>query len=376
MIRSQVVGGLGVVTLDRARAVNALSLDMIRDLTSVLRQWASDPSVHGVLMQGSAKVLPDGTLGATHFCAGGDIRFMHEAAISGDLRIDDFFTEEYALDFLIHRYSKPVIAWMEGITMGGGMGLAQGADVRVVAASAKMAMPETRIGLFPDVAGGYFLSRCPGHVGEYLGVTGSHFGAADAIAFGLADVHGPAGGAQPLIDSFAAHPATDAEDLLAKVRSHLNAAGQGALPGAVAHAALHPHRAAIDRHFGLPTLTDIVASLAADDSDWARLTLAHMAGNSPLMMSVALKQIRRARTMTLADVFRMERSMVRHCFGLRRGAASETTEGVRALAIDKDHRPRWNPAHIENVTAAMVDAFFEPAWPDHAHPLRCLYDEG
>lgn len=373
LILTDVVGGLGVITLHRPKALNALTLEMVRELTVVLRGWATDPAVLGVLLRGSARPPVEGKPVVAHFCAGGDIRFMHDAALAGDPAIEDFFTEEYALDHLIHVYPKPTVAWMDGITMGGGMGLAQGCDLRVATASLRMAMPETRIGLFPDVGGGYFLSRLAGHAGEYLGVVGPHLHVTDALALGLADVHAESACLASLLDGLRAGPARDADELMARVRGHVAQHPLGALPEATTTARF----ADIDRHFSGHTLQDIVASLeaarAAGDT-WAAETLQHMAGHSPLMMGVTLEQIRRARSMPLAEVFRMERTMVRHCFQLRKGRDSETVEGVRALVVDKDHAPRWQPAAVAEVQPQMVEAFFEAVWPPHAHPLRDLHD--
>ncbi len=364
-IHTEIVGGLGIITLQRPKALNALSLDMVRDLMTTLLDWESETSVQAVMLRGSSRTLPDGSLAPAHFCAGGDIRFMHEAAMAGDPALDDFFTEEYALDHFIHGYPKPVIAWLEGIVMGGGMGLAQGADLRVATPQIKMAMPETRIGLFPDVAGGYFLSRLPGAAGEYLGVVGQTFNATDALHWGLVDVLADPGWEQAFIASVRQQPLTGWNDAIERARG-LQAGVSGPAPS------LSAHQVAIDRHFGLDTLDAILASLASDPSDWAQSTLKHLSGNSPLMMKVTLRQIREARSLNLAEVFRLERNLVRQCFAVRKGAASETVEGVRALAVDKDHQPRWQPAHCHEVTDDMVQAFFDPPWPAHAHPLRDL----
>jgi enoyl-CoA hydratase/carnithine racemase len=369
LVLAEVIGGLGVITLNRPKALNALSLDMVRELDQVLRRWATDEAVHGVLLRGSARpAAGDKPAGPVHFCAGGDIRFMHEAATTGDLALDDFFTEEYALDHLIHTFIKPVITWMEGITMGGGMGLAQGATLRVVTEHVRMAMPETRIGLFPDVAGGFFLSRCAGAMGEYLGVVGPHWQAGDALALGLADAHAQAPSLPSLLDAFKQQASASPDELLQRVRAHVQAHPLAQLPPNT----VAGHTEQINRHFSLPTLVEIEASLTLDTSEWAQHTLTLMAGHSPLMMGVTLAQIRRARTMSLADVFRMERDMVRQCFSLRKGRASETVEGVRALAIDKDNQPMWNPPRVSEVSADMVSAFFESPWPTHLHPLRDL----
>ncbi|NBD19914.1 enoyl-CoA hydratase/isomerase family protein [Aquabacterium fontiphilum] len=369
-VLTEVVGGLGVITLNRPKALNALTLEMVRELTTVLRGWAHDPLVHGVMLRGSARPPAEGKHPATHFCAGGDIRFMHDAALAGDLALDDFFTEEYALDHLLHVYPKPTVAWIEGVCMGGGMGLAQACRLKVVTESVRMAMPETRIGLFPDVAGGYFLSRCVGAVGEYLGVVGPHLHLTDALTLGLADAHAQAASLPGLLEGLRARPAHGGEELLGRVRAHVDLHPLQQVP----EATITAHLDQINQHFAHATLPEVVASLRADDSEWARATLQQMAGHSPLMMAVTLEQIRRARSMPLAEVFRMERTMVRHCFQLRKGAASETVEGVRALVVDKDHAPRWQPASVEAVTPAMAEAFFEAVWPPHAHPLRDLAD--
>jgi len=367
-----VVGGVGVITLNRPKALNALSLSMVRSLMATLSRWRDDESVLAVLVRGSAREMPDGSQGATHFCAGGDIRFMHEAGMSGDLAIDDFFTEEYDLDHFIHAYPKPVIAWLDGIVMGGGMGLAQGAALRVATPAVKMAMPETRIGLIPDVAGGYFLSRLPGSVGEYLGIVGQTFNAHDALHWRLVDGIVTQDAQAALLQSWVDQPVVSGAQAVARVKACcLNPAeALAALPAR----GLSLQEPAIDQHFGLATLEAMVDSLQNEGSDWAKAALQHLQGNSPLMMKVTLRQIRMARHMGLAEVFRLERNLVRQCFALRKGAASETVEGVRALAVDKDHQPRWNPATLADVLPEQVDAFFEPPWPSHIHPLRHLMD--
>jgi enoyl-CoA hydratase len=365
LILTEVVGSLGVMTLNRPKALNALNLEMVRALTDALLRWQDDPAVVGVILRGSARPGED----AANFCAGGDIRFMHTAALSGDLQLDDFFTEEYALDHLLHRYTKPVMAWLEGIVMGGGMGLAQGARLRVVTERAHLAMPETRIGLFPDVAGGYFLSRCSGRIGEYLGVCGKGLASAEALAWGLADAYAPAHALDRWLDALAQDPPLTDADFLRRAQAMLKQADQSGMRAATSVLA---ERDRIDRHFAHGTVAEILSSLSTDDSEWARQTVHHMSGNSPLMMCVTLEQIRRARTMSLPQVLRMERDMVRHCFGLRKGRDSETVEGVRALAVDKDNQPMWKPANTAEVNAEMVQAFFKSPWPERMHPLRDL----
>lgn len=355
-VLSEVRGQLGFITLNRPRALNALSLGMVRELMGILLAWQNDARVLAVAIRGSNK---EGPFGA--FCAGGDIRFLHQAGSQGNPQLEDFFTEEYALNHLIHNYAKPYIAFMDGIVMGGGMGISQGAALRVVTERTKMAMPETAIGLFPDVGGGYFLSRCPGHVGEWLALTGDTIGAGDAIESRLADGCLPADQQAAVWEALGSQTFTDGAAVKAFVASKL-----------IAASAHHSGaRAQIDQIFSLPTVGAIIVALEAADSDWARSTAATLRKRSPLMLHVVLEQVRRARVMDLAADLRMERDMVRHCFYLRPGQ-SETVEGIRALAVDKDHAPKWNPARIEDVTPEMVAPFFESPWPAHAHPLAAL----
>ena len=357
------VGAVGVLTLHRPQALNALSLDMIRDITAALNHWQACPHTGAVVLQAASRPGK-----APAFCAGGDIRFFHQAALAGDPRLEDFFTEEYALNHLIHGYAKPLVALMDGICMGGGMGISQGAALRVVTAGSKLAMPETHIGLFPDVGGGWFLARCPGALGEYLALTGHVLQGAEALAATLADVELPADELPRVASVLAALAAAPGTPAFAQAA--LEAVRGLALPRTAAQ--LDGHRAAIDHHFSQPDVAAIIASLQADGSEWAQKTVEVLSHRSPLMMAVSLEQVRRARQMSLADDLRMERDMVRHCFHLRPGTASETVEGIRALAVDKDHAPRWNPASLADVTPEMVQAFFRSPWPTWAHPLRHL----
>ena len=355
-VLAQVRGQVGCITLNRPKALNALSLGMVRDLMTVLLNWQSDPRVLAVAIRGSNK---EGAFGA--FCAGGDIRFLHQAGSTGNPEIEDFFTEEYALNHLIHNYNKPYIAFMDGIVMGGGMGISQGAALRVVTERTEMAMPETAIGLFPDVGGGYFLSRCPGHVGEWLALTGDTIGAGDAIAFDLADGCLPVDQLVSVWEALGTQEFADGAAVQSFVDSKLIAVS----------ACLQSARGQIDQYFSLNSVGDIAAALEAADDEWARTTAATLRKRSPLMLNVVLEQIRRARGMDLAADLRMERDMVRHCFYLRPGQ-SETVEGIRALAVDKDHAPQWQPGRIEDVTPEMVAPFFISPWPAHAHPLAHL----
>ena len=344
--------GLACITLDRPRALNALSLAMIRSMTAALQAWRDDPAVAVVVVRSSM---------GRAFCAGGDIRYFHEVASAtprgGSLTLEDFFTEEYALNHLIHHYPKPYVALMDGVVMGGGMGISQGSPtlgLRVVTERTRMAMPEVGIGLFPDVGGSYFLSRVPAFLGRYLALTGHTIGGADAIHAGLADLLVPFEDHAGLLLALAGagrHWRTVLEEF--------------AVPAPPSPLALQ--QATIARHFALDDVAAIMASLATDTDEFAVQALASMRLRSPAMLCVTLEQLRRGAGMPLADCLRMERTMVRHCF--ERG---DVVEGIRAAVIDKDHAPQWQPATLAEVDTALVASFFAPVWPAAAHPLRDL----
>ena len=359
-IITDVVAGVGLVTLDRPAALNALNLNMIRDLTKTLNDWRDDPAIEAVAVRGSNKNGPFGG-----FCAGGDIRFFHAAGMSDDPDLEAFFTEEYQLNYLIFNYPKPYIAFMDGIVMGGGMGISQGATLRVITERTKMAMPETNIGLFPDVGGGYFLSRCPGSSGEYLALTGKLLVGADALDVDLADGLADSDDMADLWDGLTNNPMMSVTTRIGRLQSRLKRGTSSDW--------LTPE---INSIFCLDSVKDIVQALTKSGSQWAADTLAVLQKRSPLMLHVTFKQLRLGRSMTLADDLRMERTLVRHCFQTdhlqRSGTTSETIEGIRALAIDKDHSPAWDPAGIEEVTSAMVDPFFKSPWAAEHHPLKDL----
>ncbi|MEO5660475.1 MAG: enoyl-CoA hydratase/isomerase family protein [Polaromonas sp.] len=357
-------GRAGLITLNRPKALNALSLPMIGALLTTMRAWRDDPTVLVVAIRGTNKAgrpgTPESLFGG--FCAGGDIRFFHKAALAGDPALDDFFTEEYTLNHLIHSFPKPFIAFMDGVVIGGGMGIGQGARVRIVTERTRMAMPETNIGLFPDVGGGYFLSRCPGHVGEYLALTGEVIGADEALGYGLADVKREAARLPALWAQLGDQPFVSAAEVDQWIATELIAAS--ARPVCAT--------GQIDAYFSLLRVKHIVDALEASGEGWALKTAATLRKRSPLMLHVVLEQIRKARGMSLADDLRMERDMVYQCFHLRSGVESEAVEGIRALAVDKDYKPQWKPARIVDVKPGMADAFFKSPWTAETHPLRDL----
>jgi len=361
-VLAEVQGNVGLITLNRAKALNALSLEMVRGITHVLSACQHDPRVQAVAMRGMGK---ESAFGA--FCAGGDIRFFHQAALAGDPRLEDFFTEEYRLNHLIHHYPKPCIVFMDGIVMGGGMGLAQGAKLRIATERTKMAMPETMIGLFPDVGGGYFLSRCQGALGEYLGLTGQMLNGAEAVFAGLADALCDSSQLNALWSQLPLLNWAQADALknFTSPFAQATQTAQGATPVWWSSDVNHAFEAA-----DLQSITKLLQATGHTQA------LEALHKRSPLMLAVTLEQIRKARHMNLSDELRMERDMVRHSFHPqhlnRTPSQSDTVEGIRALAVDKDHAPRWSPAHIDEVTSEMVMPFFTSPWPAAAHPLQDL----
>lgn len=364
LVRVERRGSAGLITLNRPKALNALSLPMVQGLLAALRAWRDDPEVLLVAIRGSNKVgrpgTPESLFGG--FCAGGDIRFFHQAVQAGDPALDEFFTEEYVLNQLIHTYPKPFIALMDGVVMGGGMGISQGAAVRIVTEKTRMAMPETGIGLFPDVGGGYFLSRCPGRVGEYLALTGDVINADEALGYGLADVKLEAAQLPQLWELLASKAFDSSAHVGHWIATELIAGKSRPVCG----------NGQIDAYFSLLRVKHIVDALEASTDSWALKVAATLRKRSPLMLHVALEQIRRARSMPLADELRMERDMMHHCFHRPGDLPGDAVEGIRALVIDKDYTPKWSPARIEDVKPGMADAFFVSPWSQEAHPLRDL----
>jgi enoyl-CoA hydratase/carnithine racemase len=330
---------------------------MIRTITNILCEWKEISNIHAVFIHANQE---------RSFCAGGDIRFLYEASMSASTKdstlLEDFFTEEYSLNHLIHQYPKPIISLLDGIVMGGGMGIGQGSinkRCRIVTEHTKMAMPEVNIGFFPDVGGSYFLSRCPGYIGIYLGVVGEVINAADAIYAGLADLYLPSEHISALLNYI---EQTNESDLCTSIYRFASVF-QSQLPVS----RLAQHHNLIDQHFSYNNVTEIYAALNKDYSPYAQHILKVMQTRSPLMMCVTLEQLRRGKHLSFAECLCMERTMVQHCFKY-----GEVLEGIRALVVDKDRQPKWQPAKLEQVSNNLINHFFEPVWPDYDHPLREL----
>ena len=354
---------IGFIELNRPKALNALSLAMMRAMQATLDQWRDDPDVLAVVVRSTSERA---------FCAGGDIRYLYESFRRGDGEaVDTFFIDEYRLDHAIFTYTKPYIAFMNGVVMGGGMGISPGAHrtggLRVVTSSTRMAMPETRIGLFPDVGAGWFLARTPGAIGRYLAVTGETIGPADALYAGLADAYMPDDATPALIDKLKSQAFEQGADVVAFVQREAELHKVVPTPDI---SPLADARALIDAHFARPDVAQILASLDREGdcaaADWAEQTGAVLRERSPLSMAVALEVVTRAEG-TMAECLRRDLDLTRSSFEL-----GDAAEGIRARIIDKDNKPDWRFARIEDVTHAYIERMFESPWPAQEHPLRDL----
>lgn len=330
-IRFERVGRLGVVTLDRPRALNALTLGMIRRLDPQLATWAHDHAVDAVAIQGA---------GDKAFCAGGDVRAVYEAGKRGtDVMTYEFFYEEYRLNRRIHRFAKPYVALIDGIAMGGGLGLSVHGRYRVVTERATLAMPESAIGLFPDVGGSWFLDRAPGRLGAYLGLTGARIKAADAILAGLATHFVPSGDLPDLLEALAHSPPEAALHRYARD------------PGPAPLAAL---KGQIDRAFAEPTIDLILAALGREGA-WGAQVAADLARKSPTSLKATLRLLQRHHRHEIEDCLKGEFRLVQRFM-----AGHDFYEGIRAVLVDKDHAPKWRPARLADVADGDIDAMFAP----------------
>ncbi|TXM66933.1 enoyl-CoA hydratase/isomerase family protein [Methylobacterium sp. WL120] len=334
-------GALGRIRLNRPKALNALTHGMVGAIDAALDRFGADPGVAAILLTGE---------GARGLCAGGDLRSLYESAGPGFA--EDFWRDEYRLDARIARLEKPFVAIMDGITMGGGVGLAGHARHRVVTERSRIAMPETGIGYLPDVGGTWLLPRAPGEIGTYLGLTGAQMGAADAIFAGFADALVPAAALPGLVDALAALPqGTKQEAGHAAVRAAIDARAVTPEPAPLAEA-----RAVIDRCFAHDRVADILAALAADGSEFATRTRTTLLEKSPSSLVLTLRLLRLGRTSA-----RLEDCLEREFHAsLALLAEGDFREGIRAAVIDKDKTPRWSPTTLDAVDLERIEAWLAP----------------
>ena len=339
--------GLGSITLNRPNALNAINLNMVRVMHATLLEWASDPQVKAVLVKGA---------GEKAFCAGGDIRSIYESVQAGSLEHMDFFREEFALNQYIYNYPKPYIALMTGYVMGGGMGISQGATFRVVTSQSKISMPEVGIGYFPDVGGSYFLPRCRGVLGLYLGITGVIASGEDALYANLADWLIPHEKINDLIDglvslNLAAQLPGDVKSTIEQFFQEIGGRQEGL------QVTLQKLESAIERHFQLDSISAIMASLQNETDperiEWAQKTGQKMQRQSPLSMIATQRLIQLGRHKNLAECFAMEYALIPHWM-----QDGDFVEGVRALIIDKDNQPKWRST-LAQISTVQMDGLFK-----------------
>jgi enoyl-CoA hydratase/carnithine racemase len=376
-------GGMsaGVATLNAPKTLNGLTLDMTRLLATQLEHWATDSKVALVILKGA---------GDKAFCAGGDLHALHHSMLeyaglapTANVYAGTFFAEEYALDYRLHTFPKPVLVWGDGIVMGGGMGLMMGASHRVVTETSRLAMPEISIGLFPDVGGTWLLNRLPGKTGLFMGLTGAQVGAADALFAGLADYHIERGKWDALTQAIASaswvacaagQQSNFRDDRnLALTRNHTKLhqlLAQSATQPTPLVGPLQTHQALIQRSCVSSSLDQVAVNLlalAAQEDPWLQRAAKTFASGSPGSARLTFALLERTKRMSLAQVFRTE-----WIAGLMAASHGDFAEGIRALLIDKDKQPNWNPATLQDASADWVEKFFTLPVPPFKHPLHTL----
>lgn len=325
-------GHLGLITLNRPTAINALTREMVAILEATLRSWAPDPEVETIALTGS---------GERGLCAGGDIVAIYRDAVEGGTRSEDFWRDEYRLNALIASYPKPYVALMDGLVLGGGLGVSAHASHRVVTERTRMGMPETAIGFVPDVGGTWLLAHAPGELGTYVALTACHVGAGDAIAMRLADHYVPADQLETLVSLLVDMPAAEALAKIEQVAPEAQLAAQSGW---------------IDDVFGHDSVEQIIAALSTSPEPAAASALAAMLAKSPTSEVVTLRALRAASQMAsleeaLAQELRIAIRMLRD---------HDLREGIRAQLIDKDRNPNWQPTTLADVDPTSIDAYFQP----------------
>lgn len=335
-ILARVDRGVGFLTLNRPKAINSLTHSMVTTMHGVLTKWERDDAVHAVVLSGA---------GERGLCAGGDVVAIYHSAQADGVEARRFWRDEYLLDGYIGRYPRPYVAVMDGIVMGGGVGIGVHASTRIVTDTSRIAMPEVGIGFVPDVGGTYILSRAPGHLGLHAALTGAPFSGSDAIAMGFADHYVPHQALADFTQAIIGDGVDAAVDRYAVAPPFSELVAQ---------------RSWIDECYEGDTVADIVAALRGHDAGPANDAANLIASRSPTSLAVALEAVRRAAKLdTLEDVLRQEYRV--SCATLR---THDLVEGIRAQVVDKDRNPKWSPASLTAVSADDVEAFFAPVDDD------------
>ncbi|HSG51279.1 MAG TPA: enoyl-CoA hydratase/isomerase family protein [Rheinheimera sp.] len=355
---------IGVATLNSEKSLNALSLPMVESLLPKLQSWQADPSISLVILDGS---------GDKAFCAGGDIRDLYKAMLDkpGEYApyVEEFFTKEYTLDYLIHTFGKPVLVWGNGIVMGGGLGLMAGASHKVVTATSRIAMPEMAIGLYPDVGASWFLNRMPPGCGLFLGLTGASINAADAKFIGLADHFVLHERKAALIEKLKTINWGDTIALNHQKLSDALRSEEDQCRTQMPLSQIRPHQSEIEALAGLTELETVIAAINAmqGEDKWLLKAKDSLAYGSPITAHIVFELLKLGQSKILADSFRLELGLSVQC-----GKLGEFAEGVRALLMDKDLQPKWQYKTVADVPQAVIAELFRSPWQAQNHPLRHL----
>ncbi|WP_395376313.1 enoyl-CoA hydratase/isomerase family protein [Marinicella sp. W31] len=351
-------GTVARIVLDKPKALNALSTEMIVAVQAVLDEWKHNDRIKAVWIEGA---------GDKAFCAGGDVVMLYHSmqeTAAGDIpeKAAEFFTLEYRLDYTIHTYDKPIIIWADGIVMGGGLGIAVGGSHRIVTEKSMVAMPEVTIGLYPDVGASWFFQRMPGRTAEFLGMTGARMNAADALFTKLADHYLESENKADLLQALTALPFTDPH---LEISETITSLGESQVP---VESQLRRHFDVINDLMKGQQLADIVDSFKSLETNekWLGFAQKAILSGCPMTLVLVQQQIQRAKHMSLKEVFQMELMVSTRC-----AMHDDLAEGIRALLIDKDGQPQWSAQNVTDISAAQVEEFFTPPWQGE-NPLTNL----
>lgn len=350
--------GVGWIKLNRPHALNSLNVEMVTAVYKQLKEWKQDSRIALICIYGE---------GEKGLCAGGDMRTLYDLKESGvEAYAEQFFSTEYPMDYEIHHYPKPVVVYMNGIVMGGGVGLSIGASHRIVTETTKWAMPEMNIGFFPDVGASYFLNQMPGYIGRYLALTANILKASDVLYAGAADCYLESKNWPKLRQAMMEKrwSLDSAQQEIDQLLKHYN------LPSPSPSLLLTSEQEKIDLHFQFETIEDIVLSLktAAEKGDeWAGKTVNTLLSKSPTSLKVTLRQIQEGKEKQLYECFEMEMNLAMNFL-----KCHDFHEGVRSVLVDKDRNPKWNPSVFEDVSEEQISSFFHYSWNNAHHPLTTL----
>ena len=351
-------GIIARIVLDKPKALNALSTEMIVAMQTALDEWKQDDRIKAIWIEGA---------GDKAFCAGGDVVMLYHSmqeTEAGEIptKAAEFFTQEYRLDYTIHTYAKPIVIWADGIVMGGGLGVAVGGSHRIVTEKSMIAMPEVTIGLYPDVGASWFFQRMPGRTAEFLGMTGARMNAADALFTKLADHYLQSENKENLLQALTELPFIDAHT---EISQTIESLGDSQQP---AESQLRQQFDVINDLMKGSKVTDIVENIKSFETDekWLGFAKKAILNGCPMTLVLVQQQIQRAKHMSLKEVFQMELMVSTRC-----AMHADLAEGIRALLIDKDGQPQWSAQDVTDISAAQVEDFFTPPWQGE-NPLTNL----